>query len=457
MKQYHDLLKFILDNGVRKPTRAKLQSTGQNIDALSVFGYQMRFDLRDGFPAVTTKKLWFHGVLHELLWMLSGSTNIKYLHDNGVHIWDSWSDAHGNLGPVYGWAWRHWGAQAPNRPQPKPRLAPGVEASYLGVASGVGKANHPLGKTWEGMIARCYDPRSSSYEYYGARGVSVCDRWLQFTAFAEDAANLPGWDAKSQNLRGFVLDKDELGDGFVYSPDTCQWVPPAHNSNLKSDRVFTVRRLSDGQEFTFRNPATFCAQMEISDKNFSDLWDTDEPAKSRYGYELVSVRQPWTGIDQIANIVKWIEETKTNPTASVGRRIILNTWNVADIDKMGLPPCHCFAQFSVTEGELSCQMYQRSADTFLGVPFNIAQYALLTHMLAHVTGLRAREFVHTFGDAHIYTNHLEQVQEQLTRDFKPLPTLWLDPTVQSIFDIRAEHVRLDNYTHHPVLKGEVAV
>lgn len=279
MKQYHDLLKFILDHGVRKPTRAKLQSTGQNIDALSVFGYQMRFDLRDGFPAVTTKKLWFHGVLHELLWMLSGSTTLKYLHDNGVHIWDSWANSNGDIGPGYGFQWRSW----------------------------------------------------------------------------------------------------------------------RHH-------------------------------------------DADEGS-----------------IDQIANIVKWIEETKTNPTASVGRRIILNTWNVADIDKMGLPPCHCFAQFSVTDGELSCQMYQRSADTFLGVPFNIAQYALLTHMLAHVTGLRAREFVHTFGDAHIYTNHLDQVQEQLSRDSKPLPTLWLDPTVQSIFDIRAEHVRLDNYQHHPALRGEVAV
>lgn len=295
MKQYHDLLKFILDNGVRKPTRAKLQSTGQNIDALSVFGYQMRFDLRAGFPAVTTKKLWFHGVLHELLWMLSGSTNIKYLHDHGVHIWDSWSNASGDIGPGYGFQWVHW-------------PAPDME-------------------------------------------------------HAEPSA--------SMNFQG--------------------------------------------------------------------------------------KRAPVRHINQIANIVKWIEETKTNPTASVGRRIILNTWNVADIDKMGLPPCHCFAQFSVTDGELSCQMYQRSADTFLGVPFNIAQYALLTHMLAHVTGLRAREFVHTFGDVHVYTNHLEQVQEQLTRGFKPLPTLWLDPAVKSIFDFRAEHVRLDNYEHHPVLKGEVAV
>jgi thymidylate synthase len=315
MKQYHDLLKFILDNGVRKPTRAKLQSTGQHIDALSVFGYQMRFDLREGFPAITTKKLWFHGVLHELLWMLSGSTNIKYLQDNKVHIWDQWANAQGDIGPGYGFQWRHW---------PAPHVPNSAEL------------------------------RDSSY----------------------------------------LID---LGGAVSSNAD-----------------------------------------------------DRDTAA--------ASLAQVFTkSIDQIANIVKWIEETKANPTASVGRRIILNTWNVADIEKMGLPPCHCFAQFSVTNGELSCQMYQRSADTFLGVPFNIAQYALLTHMLAHVTGLRAREFVHTFGDVHIYTNHWDQVNEQLSRDFKPLPTLWLDPSVASIFDFRVEHVRLDGYDPHPALKGEVAV
>jgi thymidylate synthase len=268
---------------------------------------------------VTTKKLWFHGVLHELLWMLSGSTNIKYLHDNGVHIWDQWSDENGDIGPGYGFQWVHW--PAPTTPTER--------------------------------------------------------------------------DTKYRELaRASVLRTGGVG-----------------------------------------------LEAEIA----------DEHART----EAAEYRT--RGINQIANIVKWIEETKANPTASVGRRIILNAWNVADIDKMGLPPCHCFAQFSVTDGDLSCQMYQRSADVFLGVPFNIAQYALLTHLFAHVTGLRAREFIHTFGDAHIYTNHLEQVQEQLTRDFKPLPTLWLDPAVTSIFDFRAEHVRLDNYEHHPVLKGEVAV
>lgn len=313
MKQYHDLLRFILDNGVLKPTRAKLQSTGENIDAVSVFGYQMRFDLREGFPAVTTKKLWFHGVKHELLWMLSGATNIKYLHDNKVYIWDQWANAEGDIGPGYGFQWRKW---------PSPHIP-------------------SLG------------------------------------------------DLRNAALR--------VGD--LLSPYS-----EVRDSAIKSIASSFIKHT-----------------------------------------------------DQIANIVNWIEETKANPIASVGRRIILNTWNVADIDKMGLPPCHCFAQFSVTNGELSCQMYQRSADTFLGVPFNIAQYALLTHMLAHVTGLRAREFVHTFGDVHIYTNHMEQVREQLTRDFKPLPRLWLDPSVKRIDDFKAEHIRLENYECHPPLKGEVAV
>lgn len=315
MKQYHDLLKFILDNGVRKPTRAKLQSTGQHIDALSVFGYQMRFDLREGFPAITTKKLWFHGVLHELLWMLSGSTNIKYLQDNKVHIWDQWANAQGDIGPGYGFQWRHW---------PAPHVPNSAEL------------------------------RDSSY----------------------------------------LID---LGGAVSSNAD-----------------------------------------------------DRDTAA--------ASLAQVFTkSIDQIANIVKWIEETKANPTASVGRRIILNTWNVADIEKMGLPPCHCFAQFSVTNGELSCQMYQRSADTFLGVPFNIASYALLLMMVAQVTGLKPGEFIHTTGDTHIYLNHLEQVDLQLTRTPRPLPVMKLNPDVKDLFDFKYEDFTLENYNPWPHIAGKVSV
>lgn len=264
MKQYHDLLQHILDNGTKKEDRT---GTG----TLSVFGYQMRFDLSEGFPCITTKKLHLRSIIIELLWFLQGNTNIKYLKDNNVSIWDEWADENGNLGPVYGHQWRSW--------------------------------------------------------------------------------------------------------------------PDGHGGT----------------------------------------------------------------IDQITKLVNSI---KNNPDS---RRHIVSAWNVADVDNMALPPCHTLFQFYVADGKLSCQLYQRSADTFLGVPFNIASYALLTMMLAQVCNLEVGDFVHTFGDAHIYSNHIEQVNLQLSRDFRPLPTMKINPNVKDIFGFKYEDFELLNYDPHPHIKGAVAV
>jgi thymidylate synthase len=277
MRPYLDLLRFVLDHGVRKPTRAVLPSTGQKIDALSVFGYQARFDLREGFPAVTTKKLAFRAMARELLWFLAGDTNVRSLQADNVHIWDEWADPDGSVGPVYGKQWRSWA-----------------------------------------------------------------------------------------------------------TPDG-------------------------------------------------------------------------GSIDQIAAVIEGVRQVVQEPTASVGRRLLVSAWNPADLPDMKLPPCHALFQFSVTEGRLSCQLYQRSADAFLGVPFNIASYALLTHLIARVTGLDVGEFIHSFGDLHIYTNHLEQVQAQLTRAPYPLPTLWLNPACERLDAFTLDDIRLENYRHHPQLRGEVAV
>jgi thymidylate synthase len=277
VKQYLDLLRHVRDHGVRKPTRAVLPSTGVKIDALSVFGYQMRFDLSEGFPAVTTKKLAFGPVVHELIWFLQGSTNIRYLKENKVSIWDEWADAEGELGPVYGKQWRSW--EAPT-----------------------------------------------------------------------------------------------------------------------------------GQH-----------------------------------------------IDQIANLLDGIEAVKKDPTAAVGRRLIVSAWNPTDVARMALPPCHTMFQFALSAGRLSCQLYQRSADLFLGVPFNIASYALLTHLVAHVTGLEVGEFIHTFGDVHIYLNHLDQVNQQLQREPFPLPRLRIDAAVTSLDNLKRQQIELLDYRHHPALPGEVAV
>jgi thymidylate synthase len=264
MKQYLDLMQHVLTHGTQKHDRT---GTG----TISVFGHQMRFNLQDGFPMVTTKKLHLKSIIHELIWFLSGDTNIKYLKDNGVRIWDEWADEAGNLGPVYGSQWRSW---------PKP----------------------------------------------------------------------------------------------------------------------------DGEK-----------------------------------------------IDQISQIINTI---KNNPDS---RRIIVSAWNVAEIENMALPPCHAFFQFYVADGKLSCQLYQRSADIFLGVPFNIASYALLTMMVAQVCDLAYGDFIHTLGDAHLYNNHIEQANLQLSREPKALPKMKINPEVKNIFDFKFEDFTLEDYDPHPHIKGIVAV
>jgi len=264
MRQYHELLQHILENGTQKSDRT---GTG----TISCFGYQMRFNLQEGFPLVTTKKLHIKSIIYELLWFLQGDTNIKYLTENGVRIWNEWADKDGNLGPVYGKQWRSW----------------------------------------------------------------------------------------------------ERKDGKT--------------------------------------------------------------------------------VDQISEVVKTL---KTNPDS---RRMIVNAWNVGEIDQMALTPCHCLFQFYVSDGKLSCQLYQRSADVFLGVPFNIASYALLTHMMAQVCGLAPGEFIHTFGDVHLYNNHIDQARLQLSRDFRPLPELKMNTDVNSIFDFTFEDFEILNYDPHPHLKAEVSV
>ena len=264
MKQYLDLMRHVRDNGTRKQDRT---GTG----TVSVFGYQMRFDLSAGFPLVTTKKCHLRSILHELLWFLKGDTNLRYLHDNKVTIWDEWADEEGNLGPVYGYQWRSW---------------PTPEGGH---------------------------------------------------------------------------------------------------------------------------------------------------------------------IDQISQVIDQLRNTPDS------RRIIVSAWNVSDIENMALPPCHAFFQFYVADGRLSCQLYQRSADIFLGVPFNIASYALLTLMMAQVTGLQAGDFVHTFGDAHLYLNHLEQADLQLSRTPHRLPTMRLNPDVDDLFAFSFDDFELQNYDPHPHIKAPVAV
>ena len=301
MIQYLDLLRHVLEHGKFKPDRT---GTG----TFSVFGALVRFPLQQNFPALTTKKLHLRSIIYELLWFLRGETNVRYLQENKVTIWDEWADAHGNLGPVYGKQWRHW-----------------VKTSR------------------------------------------------------------PGRLPKSAASQPTLFDLGESGQGASVTP---------------------------------------------------------------LGPRL---RKTHWGIDQIAKV---IQEIKTNPDS---RRLIVSAWNVADIDSMALPPCHTMFQFYVREGELSCQLYQRSADVFLGVPFNIASYALLTLMVAQVCKLKPGEFIHTFGDLHLYANHVEQAKLQLAREPRPLPTMKLNARVKSIDRFKFEDFELVGYDPHPTIKAPIAV
>lgn len=308
MKQYLDLLRDIRDNGVGKDDRT---GTGTR----SVFGRQMRFDLSQGFPAVTTKKLYMRSIIHELLWFIAGDNNLEYLAKNNVHIWDEWP-------------YRH----------------------YLEETTG----------------------RKVTQDF---------------------------------------MQTDEWASGMVEFIE-----------NIANDHAF------------------------------AEKWGSLGPI---YGHQWRHWPDGKGG--EIDQLTRAIETIKTNPSS---RRIIISAWNAADIDEMaiaGLPPCHTLFQFYVANGKLSCQLYQRSGDTFLGVPFNIASYALLTCMVAHVTGLKPGEFVHTLGDAHIYNNHVAQVDEQLSREPLPLPTVWLNPDIKNIEDFTFDDIRLEDYQSHPAIKAPIAV
>lgn len=401
MKQYVDLGKRILREG-------ELRHDRTGVGTLSVFDAHMEFDLRERFPLVTVKETRWKTAFLEMLFFISGSTNAKWLNERGSKLWDAWADDNGNLGPVYGFNWRRWGAKPDNIPQPRPRLRDGLEATYLGVANGHGKGNHKLGKTWEGMIARCYDVNSASYNTYGAKGVHVCDRWLEFEAFAEDAIEIPGYRQVGVDEPRLVLDKDTIGNGFIYSPETCCWLTDIENAASKAEWLYTVEK--NGQRYSFTNTLAFCREHGIEAKNFSDLWTGNKNAQQRNGFRLVGCERIRPQRDQIEDL---IDGLKNNPH---GRRHIVSAWNVADLNHMALPPCHWAHQCYVSnDGHLDLKLFLRSSDFALGLPFNIAQYALLTHLYARAAGLTARRLIVDIGDAHIYLNHVDAMIVVLDR------------------------------------------
>jgi thymidylate synthase len=341
------------------------------------------------------------------------------------------------------------------------------------------------------MIARCYDPNSIEYPNYGACNVYVCDEWLEFERFKEDVKLLPNWDLKEQSPREYVLDKDGLGTGYCYSIENCQWVTHSENANLKSEKVYTVER--DNVIYTFSNPTTFCKEQGISNKNFSDLWTGSKNAKKRNGFKLVSIElKSYNTIDQIANL---INDLKTNPNS---RRLMVNAWNVGELDQMVLPPCHYgfqvytreltyeekktymnkhfsgkaqlilsdFEKFNIPSRAISLMWNQRSVDTFLGLPFNIASYALLLIILAKEVNMVPDELIGNLGDTHLYLNHIEQAKEQIEREGFDLPTLnhlkedsfyeSLSKDQSLYSHLESSDFVLENYKSHPAIKAPLS-
>lgn len=444
MKQYTNLVSKILQTGEVREDR-----TGTGV--ISIFGGHIRFDLRERFPLVTAKETRWKTAFLEMLFFIGGHTNAKWLEDRGSKLWTPWGDDNGNLGPVYGFGWRRWGAKPDNIPQPKPRLREGVKPTFCGVASGVGANVHPLLGTWMGMIQRCYDESHAGYASYGARGVHVCDEWLEFTNFAKDAETLPGYMNKLENPSEYEIDKDIMGSGFLYSRETCCWVTRQENINARAEWRYTLEK--DGVQYTFVNPIQFSKEQGINHQNLDDLWHKGGGI-TRYGFRFVSKERLVPEIDQIKALIDGI---KTNPT---GRRHIVTAWNVAQLGYMALPPCHwAFQCYASNDGYLDMQVHQRSWDVALGAPFNIAGYAFLLHLLARATGRTPRKLAFAFGDAHIYLNHVDQMREMVARQrYDDQPTRLVINTENTDIDgYKPDDFDIVDYKHQPHMKLTIAV
>lgn len=467
MKQYHDLLKHVMDNGTDRSDRT---GTGTR----SVFGYQMRFNLKDGFPLMTTKKVYWKGVVYELLWFLKGDTNTKYLVDHNVHIWDQW-----------------------RRPYDFDRRMVLVEkrirdyVPYTGgfpikaSEAGLSEEDKKLCHIWVRMMNRCYNKNDDKYRFYGAKKASVSKRWHDVNVFIEDAKKVPQWYYKKTNWNNFELDKDYY-KANQYGLDTCVWL---HKSeNVSKEWIMTINPqgeigyfdsvnetarklgLSSSSVHRFVQSGKTVKHAKQGNKKvlgwkFSRISENDSQLLLRrriiedgdmgaiYGSQWRNFGgfENENGIDQIKNV---IESLKSDPCS---RRHLVVAWNPKELHKMALPPCHCLFQFYVANGELSCQLYQRSCDVFLGLPFNIASYSLLTHMIAKMSGLKVGEFVWTGGDIHIYHNHFDQVREQLSREPRSLPRLEINKLYSNIEDYDYCNFGLYDYNPHPTIKAPIAV
>ena len=520
MKQYLDLLERIKNEGVVKSDRT---GTGTK----SIFGHQMKFDLRDGFPMLTTKKLHLKSIVHELLWFLNGDTSNQYLRDNGVRIWNEWSSENQTLGKVYGYQFRKLftvdyndyeiaermfyedNYEEKTLPEIEPVGAddlllkdktgsiykvlcqvneiPSVkgpldssemkyykiqyqnngytrivsetdlrdsnilnpyekmfyEVGYLGEVSEYMKDTPLYSKAfdmWLSMLSSCYDPESDKYNNYGEDGIIVCKRWHNFSNFLKDLPLVYGfYDYMKDDT--YTLDVFMFGSR-VFAPETTIFIPYQKHLNL----VYPQPIMYDGKLY-----------LNAYDLDFSDDMYSDSKAESYVLKSSEVVRYKFKKFDQIQNCIDLI---KNDPSS---RRILVCAWSPEDLGDMALTPCHCLFQFYVAPDEngvptwLDLQLYQRSCDSFLGVPFNIASYSLLCMMMAQVCGLKPRYFIHSMGDTHLYLDHLEQADLQLSREPRELPKMKINPDVKDLFSFKYEDFELTDYNPHPHIAAKVSV
>jgi thymidylate synthase len=464
MRQYLDLLRDVMDNGMDGKDRT---GTGTR----SVFGRQLRFDLAKGFPLVTTKKTSFKNIAHELLWILSGDTNVKYLQDNGVTIWNDWRQP---------WPTEREMVKVPVKLYPPAEYK--GDFRYTGLRAKEGSEEEKLAKSWYKMMNRCYSPDAHNWRFYGGKGVTVNPRWHNPNNFIHDVKEIPHWKYKQADWNNFELDKDYYASN-QYGPDTCIWIQTGENVRSKVIRIVTpegeeilVNGYTEASVYSgfsrtslhrFINeglPSLLKANnKKIKEWVFEEAPETessgfvyrralvDEGSLGRvYGAQLRDWKGEGGSVDQLARLVKGIKDKPYD------RGHIVTMWNPAELHLMALRPCHCFFQCNVRGRFLDLQLYIRSNDLFLGAPYNIASYALLLSMLAQQTKLEPGELVYTIGDAHIYLNHLDQVREQLTRLPLALPALCLDKA-DSITSYGIGHMRLEGYDPWPAIKGEVSV
>lgn len=467
--QYEHLLKDVLDNGEPRQDR-----TG--VGTRSVFGRQLRYDLRAGFPRITTKYVPMKPIKAELLWQIEGSTSEPRLRELGAGWWAPWADKDGDLGPVYGKQMRLSALVQPVKPwffdPPEIRPVPlsGVlhrgkdvnlrdtyKVGYYGAADFEDTNYQGLVNIWRQMIRRCYDSKCKGYKGYGGRGVHVDESWHCFANFQRDVKSIPGWVLKLEYPDQYSLDKDILHASNRYGPDTCMWANRLAQDVNRVNSTPVLATTPDGARVMRPSIGSFQRNEGMSSSAVHRC--INGLLKKHHGwsdFEKMVVPEGlvlrYNQVDQLAQV---IASLKHDPTS---RRHIINLWSPAATPFMALPPCHgVVIQFFVKGGRLSCSMYQRSADLFLGLPTNLASYALLTHMLAQQTGYSVGELIWTGGDCHIYDNHVEQVEEQLTREVFPFPRLRLRRR-ESIDDYVLEDIDASKgYQHGGVLRAPVAV